>query len=118
VEKILSRKLSQMKKGILEFVTLSLISKKEFYGYDIITTLRGYDLNVIEGTLYPILARLRKEGLIVYKWIESTKGPPRKYYSITEDGEDLLEKLVVEFNKMISTVDQVLKMKTTEDNNE
>lgn len=76
-----------MRKGILELCVLSIISKKEAYPSDIIKELKKSKLIVVEGTLYPLLNRLKNAKLLDYNWKESTSGPPRKYYTITEDGE-------------------------------
>lgn len=79
--------IAQMRKGILELCVLSIISKKEAYPSDIIKELKKSKLIVVEGTLYPLLNRLKNAKLLDYNWKESTSGPPRKYYTITEDGE-------------------------------
>jgi len=79
--------IAQMRKGILELCVLSIIAKKEAYPSDIIKELKKSKLIVVEGTLYPLLNRLKNSKLLDYNWKESTSGPPRKYYTITEDGE-------------------------------
>lgn len=71
---------SQMRKGMLEYCVLLLLGEGEFYASDIIARLREANLLVVEGTLYPLLTRLKKEGMVNYQWRESTQGPPRKYY--------------------------------------
>ena len=76
----------QMRKGILEYCILSIISQGEIYASDIISELKKAQLLVVEGTLYPLLNRLRTNGLLSYEWRESTSGPPRKYYTITDAG--------------------------------
>ena len=82
----------QMRKGILEFCILQIISRGEVYASDMLEELTSAKIMVVEGTLYPLLTRLRKAGLVDYKWVESNSGPPRKYYTITESGTDFLTK--------------------------
>ena len=77
----------QMRKGILEFCILHIISRGEVYASDMLEELTSAKIMVVEGTFYPLLTRLRKAGLVEYKWVESTSGPPRKYYTITEEGQ-------------------------------
>lgn len=81
---------SQIKKGFIEYCILLVISKGEVYTSDIIDELKQADLIVVEGTLYPLLSRLRKEELVEYNWVESPSGPPRKYYSLTDKGKQKL----------------------------
>jgi PadR family transcriptional regulator PadR len=84
---------TQMRKGILEYCILSIIAKGEIYASDIIAELRKAQLLVVEGTLYPLLTRLKNNGLLTYTWVESTSGPPRKYYLLSEEGKVVLEQL-------------------------
>lgn len=84
---------TQMRKGILEYCVLSIIARGEIYASDIIAELRSAKLLVVEGTLYPLLTRLKNNGLLSYNWVESTSGPPRKYYTLTETGKDILKQL-------------------------
>jgi PadR family transcriptional regulator, regulatory protein PadR len=84
---------TQMRKGILEYCILSIIAKGEIYASDIIAELRKAQLLVVEGTLYPLLTRLKNNGLLTYTWVESTSGPPRKYYLLSEEGKLVLEQL-------------------------
>ncbi|HEY9561964.1 MAG TPA: PadR family transcriptional regulator [Anseongella sp.] len=84
---------TQMRKGILEYCILSIISRGEIYASDIIGELREARLLVVEGTLYPLLTRLKNNGLLSYNWVESASGPPRKYYSLSPAGTEVLEKL-------------------------
>lgn len=86
---------TQMRKGILEYCILSIISRGEIYASDIIKELRKARLLVVEGTLYPLLTRLKNNGLLSYNWVESTGGPPRKYYVISGAGTEVLKKLDV-----------------------
>jgi len=81
---------SQMRKGFLEYCTLLILQKKPSYTSDIIEGLKFAHLIVVEGTLYPLLTRLKNDGLLSYEWVESTQGPPRKYYNLTEDGQAIL----------------------------
>ena len=78
---------AQMRKGVLEFCILSILSNQEVYPSDIISRMKESKLIVVEGTLYPLLTRLKNAGLLQYRWIESKSGPPRKYYSLTPLGE-------------------------------
>jgi PadR family transcriptional regulator PadR len=84
---------TQMRKGILEYCILSVIAKGEIYASDIISELKKARLLVVEGTLYPLLTRLKNNGLLAYNWVESTSGPPRKYYVLSEEGRKVLEQL-------------------------
>ena len=77
---------SQMRKGILEYCTLLILQKRRAYVSDIIQSLKEAKLIVVEGTLYPLLSRLKNSGLLTYVWEESTQGPPRKYYELTPEG--------------------------------
>lgn len=98
---------SQMRKGLLEYCILSIISRGEAYASDILETLKKAQLLVVEGTIYPLLTRMKNEGLLSYRWQESTEGPPRKYYSLTEDGEKLLEQLDAEWQSIYQAIHQI-----------
>jgi len=100
---------AQMKKGVLEMVILSITSKGEAYASDIIIYMKDAKLIVVEGTLYPLLTRLKNEGLLEYRWEESTSGPPRKYYSITELGRKTLEQLYGGWNELVSSINTIIK---------
>ena len=91
---------TQMRKGILEYCILSIISRGEIYASDIIGALKKAELLVVEGTLYPLLTRLKNNGLLSYSWQESTSGPPRKYYQITAEGMEVLRKLDVTWKEL------------------
>ena len=104
---------SQMRKGMLEYCILLLLSRRASYAIDIITKLKEAELIVVEGTLYPLLTRLKKDGLLSYEWQESTQGPPRKYYTLTPDGQAFLNELDTAWNELAYTV-SVLKSKTQE----
>ena len=84
---------TQMRKGILEYCILSIISRGEIYASDIIKELKRARLLVVEGTLYPLLTRLKNNGLLSYNWVESTSGPPRKYYVLSPEGLEVLKQL-------------------------
>ena len=95
---------AQMRKGILEYTILSILSKKDLYTTDIINALKDNDLIVVEGTLYPLLTRLKNAGILTYRWEESTSGPPRKYYSLTEIGNSFLKELSTTWNSLENAV--------------
>ncbi len=95
---------AQMRRGILEFCILSLLGQEEMYSANIIKALEKNDLIVVHGTLYPLLTRLKKIGLITYRWVESEQGPPRKYYSLTEDGKSFKGELEITWNQLVNTV--------------
>lgn len=95
---------SQMRKGMLEYCVLLLLGEGEFYASDIIARLREANLLVVEGTLYPLLTRLKKEGMVDYQWRESTQGPPRKYYSLSPEGINALCELDAAWNELATTV--------------
>lgn len=102
---------AQMRKGILEFCILSLISQREMYVSDIIEELKKGQLEVVEGTLYPLLTRLKNADILSYRWEESTGGPPRKYYQITEQGSVFLGELQKTWNELTESVNQITKNK-------
>ena len=98
---------SQMRKGVLEFCILSLLSKGDMYTSDIIQELKKGKLIVVEGTLYPLLTRQKNAGLLTYRWEESTMGPPRKYYCLTEIGRQYLSELEIAWNDLVNTVQEI-----------
>lgn len=95
---------SQMRKGMLEYCVLLLLSNQASYANDIIERLKNAQMLVVEGTLYPLLTRLKKEGLLSYEWQESTQGPPRKYYSLTDEGRMFLAELDNAWGELQTTV--------------
>ncbi|MFM7729137.1 MAG: PadR family transcriptional regulator, partial [Flavobacteriales bacterium] len=95
---------AQMRKGVLEFCILSILSKEEVYPSDIIARMKSSRLIVVEGTLYPLLTRLKNAGLLQYRWEESKSGPPRKYYSLTEEGNKFLDELRLTWNDLVEAV--------------
>ena len=100
---------AQMRKGILEFCILSLIQQREMYVSDLIDELKKGKLDVVEGTLYPLLTRLKNGEFLAYRWEESTSGPPRKYYQITEKGSLFLTELQNTWNELTDSVNQITK---------
>ena len=100
---------AQMRKGVLEFCILSILSKGDAYATDILNKLKESQLIVVEGTLYPLLSRQKNSGLLSYRWEESTQGPPRKYYALTEKGSDALKELESSWRELIDAVDSILK---------
>lgn len=95
---------SQMRKGMLEYCILLLLRKRPSYANDIIIQLQEAEMIVVEGTLYPLLNRLKKDGLLTYEWQESTQGPPRKYYALTQEGNEALDQLDASWNEIARTV--------------
>ena len=95
---------AQMRKGILEYCILSIISRNDAYASSIIAELKAAEMIVVEGTLYPLLTRQKNQGLLAYRWEESPQGPPRKYYSITKTGRLYLEQLDMAWTELISQI--------------
>jgi PadR family transcriptional regulator PadR len=102
---------AQMKKGVLEFCILSVLSGGENYPSEIITKMKEAKLIVVEGTLYPLLMRLKNDGLLSYRWEESTSGPPRKYYKLTPVGEQFLKELETTWNELVAAVNKTIEKK-------
>ena len=100
---------SQMRKGVLEFCILSIIKRGEAYPSDIIEEMRRGGIQLFEGTLYPLLTRLKNAGVLTYRWVESSGGPPRKYFSLTEAGIGFYDELEKTWNEMITSVDLIIK---------
>lgn len=103
---------AQMRKGILEFCILSLLKDKDCYTSEILDMLKEAKLLVVEGTIYPLLTRLKNDDLLSYRWEESTSGPPRKYYKLTEEGESFLKELAITWNELASAVKQITEKQT------
>lgn len=101
----------QIRKGLLEFCVLQIVSNKEVYASEIIEELKNSEIIVVEGTVYPLLSRLKKFNYIQHNWKESTQGPPRKYYSITDFGLEHLKELIVSWIDINSSVKKLLKIK-------
>jgi PadR family transcriptional regulator PadR len=102
---------SQMRKGVLEFCILSVIRQGEVYPSDIVEKMREANFSILEGTLYPLLTRLKNAGCLTYRWVESQSGPPRKYFSLTEDGEKFYEDLAKTWKEMAKAVETVTEFK-------
>jgi PadR family transcriptional regulator, regulatory protein PadR len=96
--------IAQMRKGVLEMCVVAAISSREAYASDILERLKQSHLIVVEGTLYPILTRLKNEGFLSYRWEESNSGPPRKYYSITPEGTGFLTELRSGWDELVTAV--------------
>lgn len=102
---------AQMKKGILELCILSIISRGEVYASDIIEELKSSKMIVVEGTLYPLLTRLKNEGLLSYQWVESKSGPPRKYFQLTTEGITFLGGLNETWAELVQAVSHITQSK-------
>lgn len=102
---------AQMRKGVLEYCILSVLKDQDAYVAEILETLKGAKLLVVEGTIYPLLTRLKNAGLLSYRWEESTGGPPRKYYSLTDTGKVFLQELSITWNDLQSAVNIVTNTK-------
>lgn len=100
---------AQMRKGILEFGILLIISEGKIYANDILNELRAADLIVVEGTVYPLLSRLKNAGLLTYDWSESKNGPPRKYYSLTPQGKQFLTQLSETWHALDTSINTLMK---------
>jgi PadR family transcriptional regulator PadR len=98
---------SQMRKGILEYCILLILGNEPAYASDIIRILQEAKLIVVEGTLYPLLTRLKNMNLLSYQWIESNQGPPRKYYKLTEDGEAFFKELGAAWKEINNTINHL-----------
>ena len=107
---------AQMRKGVLEYCILSILNDRDKYASEILQTLKDAKMLVVEGTIYPLLTRLKNDGLLNYRWEESTSGPPRKYYTLTENGKIFLKELNNTWNELQNAVNLVTSDKTT--NNE
>ena len=103
----------QMRKGILEFCILEIISRGEVYASDMLDELTGAKMIVVEGTLYPLLTRLKNAGLLDYSWVESTAGPPRKYYKLTATGTEFLEQLRQTWIEVVASIEHITQKKNT-----
>jgi len=105
---------AQMRKGVLEYCILLVLNDKPLYASNIIESLKNAKMIVVEGTLYPLLTRLKNEKLLTYKWEESTQGPPRKYYELTNMGREFLVGLEMSWIELVKSVE---KVKITNKNN-
>jgi PadR family transcriptional regulator PadR len=102
---------SQMRKGILEFCILSIIRRGEAYPSDIVDEMRGCNLQILEGTLYPLLTRLKNSDMLTYRWVESNSGPPRKYFSLTPKGEEFYKELEATWYELANAVNKLTSKK-------
>jgi PadR family transcriptional regulator PadR len=99
----------QLRKGVLELCILDIISRGEVYTSDMLSELTEARMMVVEGTLYPLLSRLKNAGYLDYKWVESTSGPPRKYYLLTDAGRKFLEELEITWKEMAASVSSIMQ---------
>ena len=104
---------AQMRKGVLEYCILSVLKDEDAYVAEILDTLKDAKLLVVEGTIYPLLTRLKNAGLLSYRWEESNSGPPRKYYGLTETGQIFLKELTNTWEELQNAVNIVTKIKST-----
>lgn len=98
---------AQMRKGILEYCILSILSREDSYAPKIIAELKEAEIIVVEGTLYPILTRQKNQGLLTYRWEESPQGPPRKYYSLTSEGREALAQLDASWDALVGQINNI-----------
>ena len=106
--------LAQMRRGTLQYCVLSLLADEERYGFDLVRALAEQDGMVTsEGTIYPLLSRLRRDGLVESSWQESSSGPPRRYYRLTERGRSALQGFMVEWRRFRDAVDHFVERTTT-----
>ena len=106
---------AQMRKGVLEYCILSILRGGDAYTSEILGHLKDAKLLVVEGTVYPLLTRLKNAGLLNYRWEESTSGPPRKYYGLTETGKLFLKELNTTWSDLVTAVDLVTTKKSTKE---
>ena len=98
---------AQMRKGVLEYCILSILQHGDAYTSEIISTLKSAEMIVVEGTIYPLLTRLKNSCLLSYRWEESSSGPPRKYYVLSESGQQFLKELDMTWNNLMLAVNQI-----------
>lgn len=98
----------QMRRGVLELCILAIIAEREAYPSDILQRLKDADMIVVEGTLYPLLTRLKNAGLLQYTWQESTMGPPRKYFQLTAEGDAALDEMRSSWLDLVNSVHQII----------
>lgn len=102
---------AQMRKGVLEYCILFILQHGDAYTSEIISTLKSAEMIVVEGTIYPLLTRLKNSGLLSYRWEESSSGPPRKYYVLSESGKLFLKELDITWNNLMVAVNQITNNK-------
>ncbi len=104
----MENKIKQLRKGVFELIILGVLHNESHYGYSLVKEIIGdIPFSITEGTIYPILSRLSREGLIRYEWVESKQGPPRKYYHLTPDGRETFQELKKEFDNLVGLVNGV-----------
>lgn len=104
----MEHKIRQLRKGILELAILKCLHQKSHYGYSIVRTIsEGSEIELTEGTIYPILGRLAKDEMVTSEWVESKQGPPRKYYSLTPKGKEVYDTLIGEFERLTNMITNV-----------
>lgn len=106
---------AQMRKGVLEYCILSLLANKDAYASEILKSLKEAKMLVVEGTIYPLLTRLKNGGLLSYRWEESLSGPPRKYYTLTENGHLFLKELKSTWEQLNNAVEMLTSLKNEGD---
>jgi len=104
---------AQMRKGVLEYCILSILNGQDKYASEILGTLKDAKMLVVEGTIYPLLTRLKNAGLLNYRWEESTSGPPRKYYTLTETGKLFLKELDTTWDELRKATNLVTNTKNS-----
>lgn len=105
------KRITQLRKGILELAVMGVLYHERHYGYSLVRVLsQSSSISLKEGTIYPILARLDRDGLVRSEWVESDQGPPRKYYALTSSGRQLFDELRQEFDLLVSLVQQKWKV--------
>jgi PadR family transcriptional regulator PadR len=109
LKKTMENAAAQMRKGVLEFAILLIIAKKETYANEIISSFKKAKLSVVEGTIYPLLSRLKNSGLLDYNWEESKSGPPRKYYTLTKKGQQFLTAYSQQWQNISDTITNLKK---------
>lgn len=102
---------AQMRKGVLEYCILSLLTTNDAYTSEILNSLKDAKLLVVEGTIYPLLTRLKNAELLSYRWEESTSGPPRKYYALTDKGKEFLKELDTTWSELTNAVKTITTKK-------
>lgn len=114
MEPVATRSLSQLRRGVLEYCVLALLDAERLYGFDLVRRLADVQALVIaEGTVYPLLSRLRSQGWVTTSWVESTSGPPRRYYAITGEGRAALQAFAQQWRQFRDAVDHLLPSEET-----
>ena len=105
---------SQMRKGVLEFCILSIVRQGEVYPSDLVEKMKAANLHILEGTLYPLLTRLKNAGVLTYRWVESNSGPPRKYFVMTDQGLEFYKELEATWQELANAVATLTKNENKE----